>query len=403
MEKMTERNKKPGYILAGIILILIAFLFFGKYLSTTSTKIVELPVFAKINEQTEIAYRFALENPKALEKIPCYCGCYAATERSGGFEHRNVKNCFLKDDGTFVKHGSECDMCVQIVLEVKKSLAEGMNITQVRDKIDAEYGGKYDLPTRTPPLDEQGNFIVVDLSKYSLPENFRSLSDGLKLTPVGVYWAQFINVKLSAGTPLETITNTGVQPDAFYGRKIIGMYAADYNQTSWIELHDIGYQDAGIQARKEAGMENVVSGRPFIYGHAENVKLVLNLMNAPGKYASSYETFKPILENVNDEEAAMAYVVVQQSEFSDMEYSGLRSLGGEKVERVNAYKITNGSAVSLAKLEELRKSGSARGFDEYDVKIEGGLLKIRTVSSLEKVLSDSSTEFLVGSFWNSES
>lgn len=52
------------------------------------------------------------------------------------------------------------------------------------------------------------------------------------------------------------------------------------------------------------------------------------------------------------------------------------------------YKITNSSAVPLAKLEELRRSGNARGFSEYDIKIEGNLLKIRMVSNLEKVLSE---------------
>lgn len=118
-----------------------------------------LPAFAKADARIQSAYLYAFENPQILEKIPCYCGCYIPAAMHDGFEHRNNKNCFIKDDGSWVKHGSECDVCINIALDVKDGLSQGLSIKQVRDKIDYKYGRFGAVPTNTPPLDENGNFI----------------------------------------------------------------------------------------------------------------------------------------------------------------------------------------------------------------------------------------------------
>ena len=120
---------------------------------------ISLPSFANKDARIQAAYLYALENPQVLEKIPCYCGCYVPAPMHDGFEHKNNKNCFIKDDGSWVKHGSECVVCVNIALDVKDGLSQGLTIKQVRDKIDYEYGRFGAVPTNTPPLDEEGNFI----------------------------------------------------------------------------------------------------------------------------------------------------------------------------------------------------------------------------------------------------
>lgn len=83
------------------------------------------------------AYAFAATNSELLAYIPCYCGC------GGHSGHRDVRDCFIKkisaDGVTYEKHGSECDVCVSIVLDTKEMLAEGMPLTEVRAEIDAAY------------------------------------------------------------------------------------------------------------------------------------------------------------------------------------------------------------------------------------------------------------------------
>jgi hypothetical protein len=83
------------------------------------------------------AYAFAADNGAALSYIPCYCGC------GGHSGHRNVRDCFIKhgsgDAVTFEEHGSQCDICVSIVLEAKTMLARGDSLAAVRASIDQAY------------------------------------------------------------------------------------------------------------------------------------------------------------------------------------------------------------------------------------------------------------------------
>ncbi len=161
MKKRRTESKKH-WLSLGAVLLLLAFGAVAVFLSKGSESgslSTELPAYATANKQVAAAYAYAVQNPGILEKVPCYCGCYAPAPEHGGFEHKNNKNCYLRDDGSWVRHGSECDVCVYITLDVKAGLAKGLSIKQVRDYIDAKYGAAGHAPTRTPPLDEQGNFI----------------------------------------------------------------------------------------------------------------------------------------------------------------------------------------------------------------------------------------------------
>ncbi len=53
--------------------------------------------FWQVDEDTQQAYRFAVDNPRVLQYIPCYCGCYDA--------HTSLKDCFVQKvrfDGSVV-------------------------------------------------------------------------------------------------------------------------------------------------------------------------------------------------------------------------------------------------------------------------------------------------------------
>lgn len=93
------------------------------------------------------AYEYAATHGAELAYIPCYCGC-------GGHDgHRNVRDCFIKsgagNNATYEEHGSQCDVCVSIVLETKAMLARGDSLAQTRAAIDLAWADIGD-PTDTP-------------------------------------------------------------------------------------------------------------------------------------------------------------------------------------------------------------------------------------------------------------
>ncbi len=107
----------------------------------------QVPAFVTDTPRVREAYAFAVAHSADLLYIPCYCGC---GEHSG---HRNVRDCFIKQlTGTAVtyeKHGSTCDVCVSIALDVKKMTGEGQSLAAARSFIDGKYA-KIGPGTDTP-------------------------------------------------------------------------------------------------------------------------------------------------------------------------------------------------------------------------------------------------------------
>lgn len=81
------------------------------------------------------AYKFALENPQnVLSIVKCYCGCM---QNQG---HRNNKDCFINDDGTFDLMGLNCGLCVKTALTAKQMLADGKSVQEISDYVDVHWG-----------------------------------------------------------------------------------------------------------------------------------------------------------------------------------------------------------------------------------------------------------------------
>lgn len=113
--------------------------------------IPELPDFAYASSASLKAYTVALEIPEVFERIPCYCGCVDMAHLS--VKHKYLRDCYRFDDGTFDDHASYCDLCVYEALDVSKWHDQGVPLKEIRDRIDAKYGGgKYGPPTDTPPV-----------------------------------------------------------------------------------------------------------------------------------------------------------------------------------------------------------------------------------------------------------
>jgi hypothetical protein len=360
-----------------------------KTVSQTKTNAdLKLPSYAYTNSITLKAYTYATEHPEMLEQIPCYCGC------GGHSGHRFLRDCFIKDDMNYEEHASFCDVCVGEAIKVQNYLAQGKTLKEARALIDAEYGPKGE-GTNTPPVRDDYIPILsgragvipavvrtpakVDLSGLALADNFKSLADGLNLTPAGVKQAYFFNTKMIAGTEMDqTFLESRVNPESFYGKKIIGMYSADFSQSSWIEMHDLGYDsrnDASIKGRNEPGMKNIVYTRPLVYGHSQNVDNVLKLMNDPESMNTSYSTYKPLLDSVDHKNAAYALVIEAANKFSDINYMSITPTGGN-VELVKAYRITDSKSIPA-------------GFGKYNPETKGNILVIKITGDLKTVQTES--------------
>ena len=200
----------------------------------------------------------------------------------------------------------------------------------------------------------------------------------MKFTPAGVIRAYFVNIKMSTGTEMETQLLQQVEPDSFYGKQLIGMYSADFATSSWIELHDLGYDsknDASLKVRTEPGMKNIVYTRPLLYGHSQNVDNVLKLMNDPESMNTSYSTFKPLLDSVDYQNVAYALVIEEANKFSDINYMSMTPTGG-KLELIKAYRITDNKSIPA-------------GFGKYIPETKGNILVIKITGDLQTVQTES--------------
>ncbi len=402
---VTKKKGNNTLIIAAAAVILLAAIAYaissgGPAKDKPSTDI-KFPDYVYTDALALNAYTYATKHPDMLEQIPCYCGC------GGHSGHRFLRDCFILDDWTYDEHARYCDVCIGEAMKVQSYLAEGKTLKEARTLIDNEYGPKYASgKTSTPPVSD--NYIPIltaklsaspvttgvpattapqaDLSALSLPDNFKSLSDGLKFIPSGISWAYFINLKQGIGI------EQGYMPGPdFYGIPIIGMLNSEYSENSWVELHDVGKSFASVQSRADNNADNILNTRPFIFSTKDRTNSVMALLKEPGN-ATAYNSYRSILEKVDDENAGYAKINTKAPSFANLSYIGLIKSGND-VKGEIAFSIKNSSAVPLATFNDLKNSSSGRGFRSYDVIIENNTLIIRMTSNLNSVISEATKNY----------
>lgn len=104
------------------IVALLALIGIGVYNSRTGYIIedgIKLPSYAMTDQKIKTAYIYAVTNSEDLDGIPCYCGCMQHPH-GGRIHERGLLDCFMKADGSFDRHASECDMCINDALKVQR-------------------------------------------------------------------------------------------------------------------------------------------------------------------------------------------------------------------------------------------------------------------------------------------
>ncbi|VVB94521.1 Protein of uncharacterised function with PCYCGC motif protein [uncultured archaeon] len=330
----------------------------------------KLPDYVLTNAMTLQAYKYATEHPEVLEQIPCYCGCgQHGSQASEGRPHRFLRDCFINDKGEYDDHASFCDVCIGEAVKAMKALPDGI------PKQSASAAPQTPL-TQSP-----------DLSGLDLPDNFKSLSDGLKLVPPGISWAYFANLKQETGIEQESM-----EPVDFYGVQIIGMLNSEYQDGTWIELHDVGKNNANVRSNAGGTTDNILYTRPFIFGSKDKTGSVTALMKDTSNSTSAFNYFRSVLEKVDDENAGFAKVNTSAPSFADMSYFGLVRSGND-IKGEIAFRIKDNATVPLEKYNELKNSSTTRGFKSYEVQKENNILVIRMTSDLNNIKKEATQSY----------
>ena len=109
---------------------------------TNITAKPELPDFAQKTVRVTEAYIFAVQNQDKVMYLACYCGCAGMQHSDKLLSHKSLKDCYIKPDGSYEPHASECKLCNDITLEARDLLMTGHSLKDVRKTIDDKYSGR---------------------------------------------------------------------------------------------------------------------------------------------------------------------------------------------------------------------------------------------------------------------
>ncbi|KCZ72402.1 hypothetical protein ANME2D_00829 [Candidatus Methanoperedens nitroreducens] len=116
------------------------------------TNKIGLPEFTQKTVRVEEAYIYAMMNQDKVMYLACYCGCAGMQHSDKLLKHGSLKDCYIRPDGSFEPHASECKLCNDITLEAKELIDKGYSLKDVRKIIDDEYSGRgVGTDTSLPP------------------------------------------------------------------------------------------------------------------------------------------------------------------------------------------------------------------------------------------------------------
>lgn len=75
------------------------------------------------------AYQVALDIPKTLAQLPCYCHC------DRGHGHKSLHSCFIDE------HGANCGICInEALMAYSLHKKQNLNVDQIREQIIKTFG-----------------------------------------------------------------------------------------------------------------------------------------------------------------------------------------------------------------------------------------------------------------------
>lgn len=287
-----------------------------------------------------------------------------------------------------------------------KLLAAFLVLTMVGSALFGLFGGRDDT-TQEPQTPD------TDLEKYNpdlwmVNEPFYSISDALRMTPVGTVSANYIDLENMPPQMIQWVRQSDQlipQVDSlyksnttkvFYARLHEGENQSENNSflllsTMSTPKNDFEYMvepDTNILIRQENeynGMYNIL-GTPIIYAPPQTAENVLEIIYVQNKTNTSYEQYEGLLSKV---EPVSFQEVNSNVTFAKQFYRGIGLVNGS-YERTTAYLDANSTV--LKKLNQSRDNSTERGFEQYIVNQSGNYTTVKIVSpELLTVLSEETT------------
>jgi len=229
--------------------------------------------------------------------------------------------------------------------------------------------------------------------------NFNSITDGLQMSTPNVTSALFVDVDYINYTASQTwheqlsyeittvIQLLSSQVDDLYQSSTLQMYYAQLPDDDMILLSTMSPKktpDSFMPAYSNNGQYIIlersfdfsgfnVMGEPTIYTNTrDTAEEIITIVESWVVPSTGYDIFLPVLNH--SDEYSEYQAVNSQVAFADLYYIGIHRNDDDTFTRTTVY--LNASDGCAAHINELAQSGSERGFSQYDVTLEGDILKV---------------------------
>ena len=241
----------------------------------------------------------------------------------------------------------------------------------------------------------------TDLQKYNpdlwiINEPFNSISDALRMTPVGTVSANFIDLENMPPQMIQWVRQSDQlipQVDSLYKSNTTKMFYARLHEgenqsennsflllsTMLTPRNDFEYMvesNTSILIRQENeynGMYNIL-GTPIIFAPPQTAVDVLGILYGKNKTNTSHDQYEGLLSKGEP----VSYQVINSNvTFAKQFYMGIGLVNGS-YEKTTAYLDVNSSV--LKKLNQSQANSTERGFEQYIVNQSGNYTTVKIVS-----------------------
>ncbi len=135
---------------------------------------------------------------------------------------------------------------------------------------------------------------------------------------------------------------------------------------------------------RENRVSNVM-GEPTLFAPSRNLaESILSIIDGPASQPTAYDTFSPLLNF--SEDYSEFQVVSSQVDFADKYYLGIYLNQDGNFTRTTIYQ--NATTETSSHIQQLAKTGLKRGFSQYNVTIEGDILKVVITGPFQDVIDE---------------
>ncbi len=258
-------------------------------------------------------------------------------------------------------------------------------------------------PDTTQQKNEQAQTEKYNQEFWVFSSPFNSISDALRITPLGAESASFIDLD---GMPPQMIQWAKQDPtirdlDSIYKSNTTKMYFANLREgknssflllsTMFPEKNDFEYIEIPnsyppiLRRTDMNGLYNVM-GRPVILAPGDAIMGVLSITESLNKTNTSYDHYENLL---NKAPIAPFQTLSSNVSFSKQYYMGIRFSNGS-YERTAVYMNLNSS--NLKNLTRLKANSTQRGFTEYNITKSGNYTIVKILGpELFSILGEESS------------